>query len=78
MNDDLRPFPPEKMIPMNLDIRELRRQKRALMRAIADAEQRDRILLLGVLSLLDHVHDSYDPPERDEHRMPDDDENDGA
>lgn len=39
----------------------LKRQKRALLRAIRAAPARDVALLDGILTLLDHIHASIEP-----------------
>jgi hypothetical protein len=46
----------------NLDLPLLLKQKLAVVRAIDHTQGEDKVLLEGVLNLLDHLHDKADPP----------------
>jgi hypothetical protein len=46
----------------NLDLSLLLKQKLAVVRAIDRTQGEDKVLLEGVLNLLDHLHDKADPP----------------
>jgi len=46
---------------INIDL--LIEQKQALMRAMDAGSEEDRVLLNGVLAVLDTIHDTLDPPE---------------
>lgn len=53
---------PEVTVDMRIDVALLILEKQALLRAIEKADDKDAVLLDGILNMLDHIHDTVLPP----------------